>query len=263
VTGFTWCTIHTMGNDSSHPPVRPAPRGTILLVDDNADLVRGLTTLLQNDGYKVRALPNGATVAEAVALHKPDLVVLDVMMPVVDGWEALRRVRENPANQNLPVMMLTAKGTEDAKVRGFTMGADDYLAKPFSVREFRCRVEALLRRARPTNSEPDQKLPVVADSGTEFVEASDIAFIEGVRNYTYIHTYDARFLGRLSLGSIEAKQLPGFMRVHRSYIVRLGAVKGYHWASKSSFKLVVNDAAGSTVPVSRKLVTEVKRQIGC
>jgi DNA-binding LytR/AlgR family response regulator len=159
-------------------------------------------------------------------------------------------------------MMLTAKGTEDAKVKGFTLGADDYLPKPFSVREFRCRVEALLRRAAPAEDEESLRLPVVADSGTEFLDTSDIVYIEGVRNYSYMHTYDARFLGRLSLGAIEAKELPGFMRIHRSYIVRLAAVKGYHWASKSSFKLVLNDAEETSIPVSRKLVSEVKQAIG-
>ncbi|MDA3935505.1 MAG: response regulator [Actinomycetota bacterium] len=242
---------------------KPAPRGTVLLVDDNADLVRGLKTLLQNDGYQVVTLGNGSTVVESVAVNRPDIVVLDVMMPVVDGWEALRRIRENPANERLPIMMLTAKGTEDAKVQGFTMGADDYLSKPFGVREFRCRIEALLRRSRPDEDHEEMRLPVVADSGTRFLDVKDIVYIEGVRNYTYMHSYDTRFLGKLSLGQIEARELFGMMRVHRSYIVRLSAVRGYHWASKSSFKLVLDDADGTEVPVSRKLVTEVKAKIGC
>lgn len=240
-----------------HKPVR----GTILIVDDNTDLVRGLSTLLGNDGYRVIELNNGAGVAEAVALHRPDLVVLDVMMPVVDGWEALKRIRENPAHQQTPVMMLTAKGTEEAKVKGFSLGADDYLSKPFSVREFRCRVEALLRRTRPQEEGSNERIPVVAESGTEFIDVKDVVYIEGVRNYAYVHTYDARFLGRMSLGALEAADFAGFMRVHRSYIVRLAAVKGYHWASKSSFRLVMNDATGTTIPVSRKLVTEVKRAV--
>lgn len=244
---------------------KSAATGTVLIVDDNQDLVRGLCTLLENDGFRVHSLQNGASVAEAVALHKPDLVVLDVMMPVVDGWDALTRIRENPANERLPIMMLTAKGTEDAKVHGFTLGADDYLSKPFSVREFRCRVEALLRRARPADPQDSERIPVVSESGTEFVAIKDVAYIEGVRNYTYIHTYDARFLGRMSLGAVEAAEYPGFMRVHRSYIVRLSAVKGYHWASKSSFRLVLNDATGTVIPVSRTLVTETKRRVneGC
>jgi len=238
-----------------------AVTGTILIVDDNADLVKGLSTLLENDGYRVHSLPNGASVAEAVALHKPDLVVLDVMMPVVDGWEALGRIRENPANERMPVMMLTAKGTEDAKVHGFTLGADDYLSKPFSVREFRCRVEALLKRARPADPAESERIPVVSESGTEFVATKDVTYIEGVRNYTYVHTYDSRFLGRMSLGAVEAAEYPGFMRVHRSYIVRLTAVKAYHWASKSSFRLVLNDGEGTVIPVSRTLVTQTKRAV--
>jgi DNA-binding response OmpR family regulator len=252
-----------MSKASTEPgPLHRAPQGTILLVDDNADLVRGLTTLLENDGYNVVHLSSGATVTETIALHRPDLVVLDVMMPVVDGWEALERIRENPSYERLPVMMLTAKGTEDAKVKGFTLGADDYLPKPFSVREFRCRVEALLRRSAPAEDNDSQRLPVVAEAGTEFLDINDIVYIEGVRNYSYMHTYDSRFLGRLSLGAIEAKDLPGFMRIHRSYIVRLAAVKGYHWASKSSFKLVLNDCEETAIPVSRKLVTEAKQAIG-
>lgn len=241
-------------------PIR-VRKGTVLIVDDNTDLVRGLSTLLENDGFRVHSLGNGASVAEAVTLHKPDLVVLDVMMPVVDGWEALERIRENPAHERLPIMMLTAKGTEDAKVHGFTLGADDYLSKPFSVREFRCRVDALLKRSRPVDAVESERIPVVSDSGTEFVDARDVVYVEGVRNYTYVHTFDARFLGRMSLGAFEAREYPGFMRVHRSYIVRLAAVKGYHWASKSAFRLVLEDAEGTVVPVSRTLVTETKRRV--
>ncbi len=236
-------------------------RGTILIVDDSADLVRGLSTLLTNEGYRVSSLPSGAGVAEIVAMQRPDLIVLDVMMPVVDGWEALKRIRENPANARLPVMMLTAKGTEDAKVQGFTLGADDYLAKPFSVREFKCRVEALLRRSRPEEFAEECPLPIASDAGTEFIDAKDVFYIEGIRNYTYLHTYDARFLGKLSLGQLEAKEIPGFVRVHRSYIVRLSAVRGYGWATRSAFRLVMNDAAGTSIPVSRSLITEVKRSI--
>lgn len=236
------------------------PRGTVLIVDDSADLVRGLTTLLSNDGYKVFSVSNGAGAIDAVTLHRPDLVVLDVMMPVVDGWEVLRRIRENPATARLAVMMLTAKGTEEAKIKGFSLGADDYLAKPFSVREFRCRVEALFRRISPPRDENERsRIPVVADAGTEFIDTNDIFYIEGIRNYTYVHTFDARFLGRQSLGAIEARGLPGLMRVHRSFIVRLDGVKGYRWTSRSSFKLVLADSRETLIPVSRALVTEVKQ----
>lgn len=238
-------------------------RGTILIVDDNEELVRGLRTLLENGGFRVVSLPNGATVSEIVALEKPDLVVLDVMMPGVDGWEALRRIRENPANESLPIMMLTAKGTEDAKVHGFSLGADDYLSKPFGVREFRWRVEALLRRAsRSTVPKDSGRIAVVVPEGSEFVDADEVFYIEGVRNYTYIHTYDSRFLGRVHLGGMEEMDLPGFVRVHRSYIVRLDGVRGFKRVGSSSYRVVLDDAAGTEVPVSRRLAREVKEQLG-
>jgi DNA-binding LytR/AlgR family response regulator len=235
---------------------------TILVVDDSPELVRGVTTLLTNAGYRVVSLPNGSRVTETLALERPDLVVLDVMMPGVDGWEALRRIRENPANDGVRVMMLTAKGTEDAKVQGFTLGADDYLSKPFSIREFRCRVDALLRRTSSDAASEPARIHVVADSGIDFVQAQDVYYVEGIRNYTYVHTYDARFLSRNTLGGVEDMCLPGFMRVHRSYVVRLGGVSGVRRASKSSFKLVLDDAEDTEIPVSRRLVADVKERLG-
>jgi DNA-binding LytR/AlgR family response regulator len=235
---------------------------TVLVVDDSPELVRGVTTLLTNSGYRVVSLPNGSRVPETIALERPDLVVLDVMMPGVDGWEALRRIRENPANDGVRVMMLTAKGTEDAKVQGFTLGADDYLAKPFSIREFRCRVDALLRRTSSEAGAEPARIQVVADSGIDLIEAKDVFYAEGIRNYTYVHTYDARFLSRSTLGGIEDLCLPDFMRVHRSYIVRLGGVTGVRRASKSSFKLVLGDAEQTEIPVSRRLVADVKGRLG-
>lgn len=241
---------------------RGAPHGTVLLVDDSAELARGLATLLRNAGYTVLTLPNGAGVVETVTVNRVDLVVLDVMMPQVDGWEALRRLRENPATSSVGVLMLTAKGTEEAKVRGFHLGADDYLPKPFSVRELRCRVDALIRRVRGASSDDGPRLQVASGGGVGFLSAREVYYAEGVRNYVYLHTYDARFLGRLSLGELDERELPGFMRVHRSYIVRDGAVKGYRWVSKSAFKLVLADAASTEIPVSRGLVREVKEWLG-
>ena len=237
------------------------PKGTVLVVDDNLELLRGLSTLLLNSGYRVISLSNGADVARAVSEEHPDLVVLDVMMPGVDGWEALRAVRADSANDGVAVMMLTAKGTEDAKVRGFTLGADDYVTKPFSSAEFRLRVDALVRRAGRGSTDPDDRLPVVAGSGTELLPLGEIVYIEGIHNYTYVYTRVGRHLSRLALGAIEKKELAGFMRVHRSYIVRLAAVKGYRWASKSSFKVQMDDAAKTELPVSRSLVIPVKERL--
>jgi DNA-binding LytR/AlgR family response regulator len=237
------------------------PKGTVLVVDDNPELVKGLSTLLGNGGYRVLSLTSGAAVAQTVRDEHPDLVVLDVMMPGVDGWDALQELRAEPGNDGVAVMMLTAKGTEDAKVRGFTLGADDYLTKPFSLAEFRLRVDALVRRSGRVRPDASDRLQVVAGAGTELLDLDDVSFIEGIHNYTYVHTRSDRYLSRLSLGAIEKKELPGFMRVHRSYVVRLAAVKGYRWVSKSSFKIQMDDAEHTELPVSRTIVTDVKDRL--
>lgn len=240
-----------------------ATKGTVLVVDDNQELVRGLSTLLLNAGYRVLSLSNGEDVARTVIVERPDLVVLDVMMPGVDGWDALKAIRADQSSDSVPVMMLTAKGTEDAKVRGFTLGADDYLTKPFSLNEFRCRVDALIKRSGRVTSHTAERLPVVAGSSTELLDLDEIIYIEGIHNYTYVHTAEDRYLSRLSLGAIDKRAIAGFMRIHRSYIVRLAAVRGFRWVSKSSFKVQMEGPERTELPVSRTLVTEVKERLRC
>lgn len=116
----------------------------ILVVDDEATLVKGIKFNLENEGYQVECAYDGASAVELAREGGFDLVILDVMMPEVDGLEACMRIREF---SNVPVIMLTAK-TEDAdKLMGFECGADDYLTKPFNLLELKARVRALLRRA--------------------------------------------------------------------------------------------------------------------
>jgi two-component system, OmpR family, phosphate regulon response regulator PhoB len=120
----------------------------ILIVEDEADLVGVLTYNLKREGYAVKAAGNGA---EALRLldedPPPDLVVLDLMLPDISGIDVCRQLRSNERTRRTPVLMLTARGEENDRVRGFEVGADDYVTKPFSVRELMLRVRALLRRA--------------------------------------------------------------------------------------------------------------------
>jgi len=117
----------------------------LLIIDDDAELVEALELYLGNAGYEVIAAANGLEGLRKMYAHRPDLIVLDVMMPRMDGWEACRRIREV---SDVPIIMLTARGEESEKVRGLKLGADDYVAKPFSLRELEARVEAVLRRTR-------------------------------------------------------------------------------------------------------------------
>lgn len=118
---------------------------TILLVDDDATLLELLADHLRAAGYRPVVALNGQTGLRQVSLFHPDLVVLDVMMPGMDGWEICRRLREESA---VPVIMLTAKGEEVDKLRGFRFGVDDYVTKPFSFAELTARIGAVLARAR-------------------------------------------------------------------------------------------------------------------
>lgn len=115
----------------------------ILVVDDEERMVRFIRLNLEHDGFRVSEAFNGNQAINSVRSSLPDLVLLDVMMPDMDGFEVLRLIRET---SKVPVIMLTAKGEEDDRVRGLELGADDYITKPFSPRELVSRVRAVLRR---------------------------------------------------------------------------------------------------------------------
>ncbi|MCI8842123.1 response regulator transcription factor [Oscillibacter sp.] len=116
----------------------------ILVVDDERTLVKGIKFNLENEGYEVECAYDGAAAVELAREGKLDLIILDLMMPEVDGLEACMRIREF---SNVPVIMLTAKSEDADKLMGFECGADDYLTKPFNILELKARVRALLRRA--------------------------------------------------------------------------------------------------------------------
>ena len=127
--------------------VGTAPR--ILVVEDEAALALLLTYNLESEGFQVERAERGDEAEVRLAEYTPDLLVLDWMLPGVSGLELCRRVRAREETRTLPIIMLTARGEENERVRGLSVGADDYVVKPFSVPELMARVHALLRRAKP------------------------------------------------------------------------------------------------------------------
>jgi DNA-binding response OmpR family regulator len=128
----------------------------VLIVEDNHSLAFGLRNNLEIDGYDVDVADDGPSgLAAARRLH-PDLIVLDLMIPGIDGYRVLRQLRED--GLTMPVLILTARGEEADKVLGFRLGADDYVTKPFGVLELLARVQALLRRSRPAPGAPPQSV---------------------------------------------------------------------------------------------------------
>ena len=154
----------------------------VLLVEDNPDLAFGLRTSLEIEGYEVLHAETGQDGLATAGAAAPDLIVLDLMLPEMSGYEVLRRLRRE--RHEMPVLILTARGEEADKVQGFRLGADDYVVKPVGVLEFLARVEALLRRTQPRTAlgvsrfgdlEVDGDRRTVAVGGEE-IELSPLEF---------------------------------------------------------------------------------------
>ena len=170
----------------------------ILIIEDEEDLVKGLKLNLSDEGYEVDFALNGVEGLQKAMQGTSDLIILDIMMPEMDGLEVCRELRQK--NIDIPVIMLTAKGEEIDKVVGLEIGADDYITKPFSVRELLARIKALLRRA-----ERDEKaVPKVYSFGD--VEIDFAGFKAGRKGK------------ELSLTSLEVEILKYFI-AHRGEVV--------------------------------------------
>jgi two-component system, OmpR family, alkaline phosphatase synthesis response regulator PhoP len=124
--------------------------GRILIIEDEAALLRGLVDTFRSKGYEVASAADGQAGLELALSSKPDLIILDLMLPAVNGYEICRSVREHGAD--MPIVMLTAKGQEEDIVRGLNLGADDYVTKPFRIAELVARVNAFLRRTVATRT---------------------------------------------------------------------------------------------------------------
>lgn len=146
-----------MRNDTTPRPTAPAapaatPKGRkrILVVDDERDLVDLITYNLQRNGYTVLTAGDGNEALDIATRELPDLVVLDLMLPGIDGTEVARRLKSDSRTQSIPIIMLTAKSEETDVVVGLTLGADDYVTKPFSMKILLARLQTILRRAEQT-----------------------------------------------------------------------------------------------------------------
>lgn len=141
-------------------PSAPRERLRVLVVDDEPRMIGFIRMNLELEGFQVIEATDGIRALEAIRTQLPDIVLLDVMMPNLDGFETLRMLREF---SNLPVIMLTAKGEEDDKVKGLELGADDYITKPFSPRELSSRIRAVLRRAESAATTPERAILKIDD----------------------------------------------------------------------------------------------------
>ena len=156
----------------------------IYLVEDETDIRELVIYTLQNTGFGARGFSGAETFWQAVNEKLPRLILLDIMLPGEDGLEILRKLRASPSTRKLPVMMLTAKGTEHDKVRGLDLGADDYLPKPFGMMELVARVKGLLRRAEPEGGTAVYEIGgLLADIPRHIVMADGVEVILTIKEF--------------------------------------------------------------------------------
>ncbi len=148
---------------------------TILIIEDERSLVEILTYNLTNEGFQVLSATDGQEGLRKAQLDLPDLIILDLMLPVVDGLEVCRQLRSDPRTQNIRILMLTARSEETDEIVGFEMGADDYVTKPFKVKALIHRIKAFLRR--PSVSQP--QTDAVAVGPIEVDRTHHIARLDG------------------------------------------------------------------------------------
>jgi two-component system response regulator ResD len=149
-------------------------RGSVLVVDDEPTIAEVVARYLERAGYRTRIAADGVQAVQDAASHRPDLVVLDLMLPGIDGLEVMRRLREQ-GRERIAVILLTAKGEESDRVIGLRLGADDYVVKPFSPAELVARVDAVLRRidTSPTQEEAIESNDLRIDPAARRVFARD------------------------------------------------------------------------------------------
>jgi DNA-binding response OmpR family regulator len=171
-------------NRNSEPTSQPATSPKVLVVEDEPALVDTLEYSLTRQGYDVKVATDGAKALEIARREQPDLIVLDVMLPTLDGFEVCRILRQE---MSVPILMLTARTDEVDKIVGLEVGADDYLTKPFSMRELTARVKALLRRVRLVREAManEDKGETVAAPPAERLVFDDLVIDLGRREMSY------------------------------------------------------------------------------
>jgi two-component system KDP operon response regulator KdpE len=198
----------------------------ILVVDDEKRMVRFIQLNLEQDGFQVVTAYKGKEALDQVRTQLPDLVLLDIMMPDIDGFEVLKKIREV---SDVPVIMLTAKGEEDDRVKGLELGADDYITKPFSPRELVSRIKAVLRRTKTFQEdqvdvvEVDDRLKIDFSRREVWVEGEKVdlrpteyrLLYHLVKNAGWVNTHEQLLT---KVWGFEYRDEPHYVRLYVNYL---------------------------------------------
>lgn len=241
----------------------------VLVIDDDDAIVEMIRMGLEADGMTVFGASDGAEGIDVLDREPIDVVILDIMMPRVDGWMALMEIRNNPATSDLPIIMLTAKNQDLAKILAFKQGVQQYVTKPFNVLELSARIESLAlgrrrlmhERSRAADTE-FRKLAVRKGGRTVLLSIDDIVFLSARNKSTYAHTYENQYLVDLTLGELEEKLgNESFVRIHRGYLINLNKIHEIQ-RTDGAYVVVVADRDETNLPVARRQVRQFRQAVG-
>lgn len=232
----------------------------ILIIDDEKDLVENIILLLKFKGYNVFSAENGKEGIKLAKLLLPDLIICDIMMPDINGYEVLKELNNDEKTSLIPFIFLTCKVDRPEIRAGMDLGADDYLFKPFKPDELLASIQARLKRQEKFYTALHDKIPAtvneikdhlndtlifkVKDSSV-FVKIEEIIYISVKNQYTYVFMNEERYLEvRKSLNEWE-NILPGnvFVRIHRNAIVNINHIKNIHKSSTGSYKVLITNSS--------------------
>lgn len=239
----------------------------VLVVDDDESIVEMIRMGLEAEGMKVTSASDGAEALEALRSTPTDVVLLDIMMPRVDGWMALMEIRNDPVTADIPVIMLTAKTQDLARILAFKQGVQQYVTKPFNLMELVVRIQSLMRgRPRAGVATPQEgdfrKLAVRKGGRTVLLDLDEVIYISAKNKSTYVHTYENQYLVDLTLSELEERlSSDAFRRLHRSYMINLNKVKEIIRAD-GAYMVVVADRDETQVPVARRQVKSFREAVG-
>lgn len=241
----------------------------VLVIDDDQATVDMIRLGLESDGMQVHGAADGGEGITILGRRHIDVVVLDIMMPRVDGWMALMDIRNNPATSDVPVIMLTAKTQDLAKILAFKQGVQQFVTKPFNILELAARVESLARgRRRQTVEQVGstdmefRKLAVRKGGRTVLLTIDDIIYLSARNKSTYAHTYENQYLVDMTLGELEGRlSRESFVRVHRSHLVNLNKVREILRVD-GGYVVVAADRDETHIPVARRQVRQFREAVG-
>jgi len=241
----------------------------VLVIDDDQSIVEMIKMGLEMDNMRVFGAADGGEGIEVLARESIDVVILDIMMPRVDGWMALMEIRNNPDTADIPVIMLSAKTQDLAKILAFKQGVQQYVTKPFSVLELSARVESLaksrlmIRPSQATSIDGDfRKLAVRKGGRIALLAIEEITLLSARNKSTYAHTFENQYLVDMTLTELETRLAKeNFVRVHRSFMINLDKVKEI-LREEGAYVVVVGDRDETRIPVSRRQTRAFREAVG-